>query len=214
MRICITAGPTREYIDPVRFITNASSGQMGCAVADWAAAAGHEVTLLLGPVCRKPPDGVQLVRFVTVADLQARLGEHFPQTDLLVMAAAVGDFTVVQPAARKISRRAGPIRLDLQPTPDLLEALAETRTPRQRIVAFAVEDGPPEVAADKARQEMQRKGANWVVVNTPAAIGAGASKACILGPRGVVLDWAQRDKQELARAIVEVSTGPWPEATA
>jgi hypothetical protein len=61
---------------------------------------------------------------------------------------------------------------------------------------------------------MQRKGANWVVVNTPAAIGAGASKACILGPRGVVLDWAQRDKQELARAIVEVSTGPWPEATA
>ncbi|MFP4354098.1 MAG: phosphopantothenoylcysteine decarboxylase [Phycisphaerae bacterium] len=202
MNLLITAGPTREYIDPVRYISNGSSGRMGYAVAAAAVEAGHAVTLLSGPVCAQPPEGVKLVPFVTVGDLQAALDEHFHTCDLLVMAAAVGDFTVAGPRDRKISRKAGHITLELTPTADLLGGLAGRKRPDQRIVAFAVEDGPAQAAQAKARAEMHAKGADWVVVNPPAAMESADSEACMLGPEGPVLPWARRDKTELARAIL------------
>ncbi len=124
MKVLVTAGPTREHIDAVRFITNASSGRMGYAVAAAAAEAGMEVTLLSGPVALATPGGCEVVRFVTVAELKAALEARFAACDALVMAAAVGDFTVDRVASGKLHRDTGPLTLTLRPTPDLLAGLA------------------------------------------------------------------------------------------
>lgn len=203
----MTAGPTREPIDAVRFITNASSGRMGYAVAGAAARAGHEVTLLTGPVSEQPPKGCRAVPFQTVAELKAALDERFDACDTLVMAAAVGDFRPERVLCGKIPRRAGPVTLRLVPTEDILAGLARRKRQGQIIVAFAVKAGPAEQIEAKARAEMAAKGADFVVVNTPAAMAQPRSRACILTPAGTVLPWAERTKDELAEAIVELIGG-------
>ena len=200
----MTAGPTREYIDTVRFITNASSGRMGCAVAQAAGLAGHEVTLLAGPLAVAIPRRCKVVRFVSVADLREALDEHFESCDALVMAAAVGDFLVEDPSAEKLHRSTGPMTLRLLPTEDVLAGLSGRKRRGQIVMAFAVEDGRPEQIEAKAREKMVTKGADYVVVNTPAAIGATESDACILSRDGVALAWASRSKDQLARRIVEI----------
>lgn len=204
MRICVTAGPTREPIDAVRFITNASSGRMGYAVAAAALAAGHEAVLLTGPVCLDPPEGAEVVSFVTVDDLAGRLAERFPRCDALVMAAAVGDFRVESPASGKISRRGGPVSVRLVPTEDVLAGVAAGKRPGQVVMAFAAERGDREAMAAKARSEMAAKGADLVVCNPASAMGAADSEACILSAEGVVVPWARRQKGDLAAELIRV----------
>jgi len=207
MHILITAGPTRESIDSVRFITNGSSGQMGCAVAKAALEAGHRVTLLLGEGARaamSPAAGLEVVPFVTVDDLRRELTERFTSADVLVMAAAVGDFWPERVLPTKLSRRGGPITLRLVPTEDLLAGVGATKKPTQRIVAFAVEDGLPDEIQAKARAEMLEKNADFVVVNTPAAMAASHSTACILTREGVAMPWDDRPKETLAEDIVNL----------
>lgn len=202
MRVLVTAGPTREYLDDVRFISNASSGRMGCAVAAAGVAAGHEVTLLIGPIALEPPAGCRVEPFVSVDDLKAALEEHFDRCDALVMTAAVGDFRPEHRVAGKIPRRGGPVTIRLLPTEDLLAGLAGRKRRDQTIIAFAVEQLAPAEAEAKARAEMAAKGADFVVVNPPAAMGQARGEACILSPEGVVLPWEVRDKGDLARQIV------------
>ena len=202
MRVLISAGPTREHIDEVRFITNASSGKMGYACAAVAVEAGHDVTLVSGPVAVEPPAGCEVVRVVSVGDLKAALEERFEGCDGLIMAAAVGDFTVDGgPRRGKIPRSAGPLELRLVPTPDILAGLGRRRRPDQVLVAFAVEARRDEA---KARREMLAKGCDYVVLNAPAAMSAEASEACILSREGTVLRWARRPKVELARRIISL----------
>ncbi len=202
MRIIITSGPTREHIDSVRFITTASSGKMGYAVAAGAVSAGHEVTLITGPTAIDPPAGCEVVTFVTVRELAQTLDERFDDCDALIMAAAIGDFTVENPSATKISRSAGPVPITLEPTEDILAGVGRRKRLGQVIIAFAVEDAPAEQAEAKARDEMKRKNADYVVLNPPAAMGADASEACILSPDGIALPWAKRTKTDLSRQIV------------
>lgn len=206
MHVLVTAGPTREPIDSVRFITNASSGRMGYAVAAAAEEAGHRVTLLTGPVSLAPPPGVEVARFVTVEDLRDALDARFDACDALVMAAAVGDFAVRNPSPAKIPRAGGPVTIDLVPTEDLLAGLGARRRPGQVLIGFAVEDAAD--AAGKARAEMARKRTDYTVVNTPAALSAARSLAAILSPAGVVLPWAERSKDDLAREIVRLLARP------
>lgn len=207
MRIIVTAGPTREYIDGVRFITNASSGKMGYACAAAGAEAGHDVTLITGPAAVDPPGGVELVPIVSVEELREALAGRFPQADALIMAAAVGDFTVQMRLAGKLPRSAGPVQITLVPTQDVLAGVASKKRPAQIIVAFAVEDDPPEQAQEKARAEMADKGADYVVVNSPAAMGADDSEACILSAGGIAVPWARRSKTDLAREIIGLLAG-------
>ncbi len=209
MQVIVTAGPTREYIDTVRFITNASSGRMGCAVAREAAKAGHHVTLLLaqGLAASAIQEGCTVVPFVSTSDLKRELMARFAECDALVMAAAVGDFRVEEPANRKLSRSAGAIDLHLLPTEDVVAAVCAAKRDDQVAVTFAVEDGAIDEMETKARAEMAAKKANYVVVNTPAAIGCDESRACILSARAVALPWAMRSKQQLARQIVKLLTG-------
>jgi phosphopantothenoylcysteine decarboxylase / phosphopantothenate---cysteine ligase len=186
MRVLITAGPTREHIDSVRFITNASSGKMGYAVAAAALAAGHEVTLLTGPVCLTPPPGATVVPFVTVAELQAELERRFDACDALIMSAAVGDFTVKDPYPTKLRRSAGPVTIELVPTEDILAGLSRRRRPGQILIGFAVQDfdpcsaDPVSGAEAAARAELTVKGIDYVVANPPASMSADSSLAAIL----------------------------------
>lgn len=212
MNVLITTGPTREYIDSVRFLSNASSGRMGCAVAAAGRAAGDSVTLLHGPIDQgvlgelAVDAGCRTISFTSVADLQQALGEHFPACDVLVMAAAVGDFFIVNPffeKTKKIHRSNGPITLELTPTPDVLAGVAANKRADQKIVAFAVEDPPLQAAEEKARAELKSKHADFVVVNTPEAMAASQSQACILSADATLLPWDKRTKQELAEQIVK-----------
>ncbi len=204
MRILITAGPTRAYIDSVRFITNASSGRMGYALAEVAAQAGHDVTLLSGPVVLDPPDSCEVVPFVTAGDLAAELAERFGGIDVLIMAAAVGDFQVQDIAAGKLRRSAGPVDLHLLPTDDLCAAAGKVKRPDQLIVAFAVNDGTDEQVQKAALEKLSIKNADLIVINTPKAMAGETSRAAVLSGEGIVLAWADRPKRELAAEIIKL----------
>ena len=207
MRMIVTAGPTREYIDDVRFISNASSGRMGCAVTAAATRSGHRVTLLVGPgvaATAAEAPACEVVRFVSVDDLRRELAERFADCDALVMTAAVGDFRPAERVAGKIPRAGGAVTIELVPTEDVLATTTAGRREGQVVVAFAVETGTPEAAADKARSELARKGADFVVVNGPEAMESAESDACMLSREATALAWARRPKDKLAREIVRV----------
>ena len=124
MKVLVTAGPTREAIDPVRFVSNRSSGKMGYAVAAAALKAGHAVRLISGPVALAPPRGARLVRATTAAEMLAAVQKHAGACDVLVMAAAVADWRPKKPARRKLKKAAGPPRIAWEATPDILKTLA------------------------------------------------------------------------------------------
>ena len=134
MHLLITAGPTREPIDAVRFLSNRSSGRLGLALARAGLEAGHEVTLLLGPVeAPAVPEGVVTHRFETTRELEALLGEHVPRCDALIMAAAVADYRPVRAREGKLAREGeGRVTLELEPTPDLIAQAAKTKRPGRR----------------------------------------------------------------------------------
>jgi phosphopantothenoylcysteine decarboxylase/phosphopantothenate--cysteine ligase len=164
LRVLVTAGGTREPIDAVRFVGNRSSGRMGLALAERAASRGAEVTLVAANVSLPDPPGVRVVRVETAAELAAAVAEEFPRCHVLLMAAAVADFRPSAPAREKIAREdTGALDLHLEPTEDVVGALAAARGPGQTVVGFAAEHGGDVVA--RARQKLGRKGLDAIVVN-------------------------------------------------
>ena len=138
MHFLITAGPTREPIDPVRFVSNRSTGQMGFELARAAAALGHSVRLIHGPTPIPPPSDIPSISVVTTADLLDAVLSHLPWADILIMAAAPCDWRPI-PAPQKLKKSDGPPVLRFEPTPDILRAVAPLRRPAQRIYGFAAE---------------------------------------------------------------------------
>ncbi len=167
MRLIITAGPTREPIDPVRFIGNRSSGRVGFALAADAAQRGHEVTLLLGPVMLprdEVPAAVNVVAFETTQQLSDQLHQRFDRCDVLIMAAAVADYTPTVFHTGKLPRRAdGSLTIELSPTADVVAGVAKTKRSNQRIIGFALEE--ESVLQDRARKKLERKGIDAIVAN-------------------------------------------------
>jgi phosphopantothenoylcysteine decarboxylase / phosphopantothenate---cysteine ligase len=163
LRVLVSAGGTREPIDPVRYIGNRSSGRMGLALADRAARRGAEVTLVAASVALPAPHGVRRVDVETAAELGAALGREFDSADVLMMAAAPADFRPRRAANEKIHREgSGGLELDLEETEDILASLAARRRPGQTIVGFAAETGE---GLQRAREKLQRKGADAIVLN-------------------------------------------------
>ena len=162
LRVLVTAGGTREPIDPVRFIGNRSSGRMGIALAAAAARRGAEVTLVAANVALPEPAGVRRLDVETAAQLTAAANAEFPATHVLLMAAAPADFRPTAAAPGKLEREDA-LDLHLEPTEDILAALAAARTPSQTIVGFAAEHGGE--AAGRARDKLTRKGADLIVLN-------------------------------------------------
>jgi phosphopantothenoylcysteine decarboxylase/phosphopantothenate--cysteine ligase len=163
LRVLISAGGTREPIDPVRFIGNRSSGRMGLALAERAARRGAEVTLVAANVTLPAPAGVRRVDVETAADLAGALDREFDSADVLVMAAAPADFRPARAADEKIHREgAGKLELDLEATEDILAGLSGRRRDGQTIIGFAAET---DSELDRAREKLARKGADAIVLN-------------------------------------------------
>jgi phosphopantothenoylcysteine decarboxylase / phosphopantothenate---cysteine ligase len=162
LRVLVTAGGTREPIDPVRFLGNRSSGRMGLALAAAAARRGAEVTLIAANVALPTPAGVRRIDVETAAQLSEAVRAEFSRAHVLLMAAAPADFRAAAPAGEKLRRAAG-LELRLEPTEDILAGLAGGRTPEQTVVGFAAEHGGDGVG--RAREKLARKGADLIVLN-------------------------------------------------
>lgn len=194
LRLLITAGPTYEPIDAVRFIGNRSSGRLGSALADHAARAGWSVRLLLGPNAIEPADpGVELVRFRSTADLEALLAEHLPDSDVLIMAAAVADYRPEPGSVRsegKHRRTGESLVLKLEATPDLLAGCAAVARPDQLLVGFALE--PEAELLASARAKLARKSIDLIVANPLETMESPAIHARLIGnpDRGFPVDIA------------------------
>ncbi|MDH5762005.1 MAG: bifunctional phosphopantothenoylcysteine decarboxylase/phosphopantothenate--cysteine ligase CoaBC [Nitrospinota bacterium] len=169
-RILVTAGPTREPLDPVRFITNRSSGKMGYAIARQARSRGAEVTLISGPTHLEPPFGVTLLNCQRTGEMAEQVLHHLPQCDVLIMTAAVGDFAPETVSKEKIKKSGEQsLVLNLHPTQDILQAVADKKT-HQLIVGFAAES---ENVVQSATEKLRRKQLDMIVANDISAPGIG-----------------------------------------
>ena len=202
MRILISAGPTREFIDPVRFITNSSSGQMGYALAAAALRRGHEVTLVSGPVNILPPAGAHVVNVVTAAEMAEAMKSRFPDCDCCIMSAAVADYRPAHVHDQKMKKSPGNMLLELERTEDILKALGSMKNERQLLVGFAAES---ENLLENAAGKLARKNLDWIVANKLADGFAKATNACVLlGKGGEKICFDTRPKTELAEALLEM----------
>lgn len=207
MRILITAGGTREYIDPVRFISNASSGRMGYALARAALKAGHEVTLITAPTALKPPARAKVVPVESAAQMFQAVKECFPECDCLIMAAAVADYTPARPAKTKLKKQAARLTLELKPTLDILKWAGRQRRvgcahhgPKM-VVGFALEDKDLLANAEK---KLREKHLDMIVANAPDAIGGEKTTVHIkCGDRGWV-KIANATKATIAKRIISL----------
>lgn len=168
-RILITAGPTHEPIDPVRFIGNRSSGKMGFALANAAALRGAEVTLISGPVALGTPKNVTRVDVGTAQQMYDEVMKRFKKQDVLILAAAVADYAPVTAADEKIKKKDAALSLELRSTPDILRTLGEKRTKKQTLIGFALETNN-EVA--NAKEKLTKKNADLIVLNSTKDEGA------------------------------------------
>jgi phosphopantothenoylcysteine decarboxylase/phosphopantothenate--cysteine ligase len=203
-RVIVTAGPTRESLDPVRVVTNRSSGRMGYAVAQAAWARGAEVLLVSGPSALPAPEGVELVRVESTADLKNAVAARLSDADLLVMAAAPADFRPATAAASKTARGKGALEIRLEPTEDVLAATAGARKPGAIIVGFALETGD---ALARAREKLVRKDLDLIVVNDALEAGAGfeveTNRVTLLGRDGSEAAMPLASKRAVAEMILD-----------
>lgn len=199
MRILITAGPTREYLDDVRFLSNASSGQMGYAIAASCIEAGHEVVLVSGPVTLEPPAGCELVPVETTSDLEDACLSHFPDCDGVIAAAAVCDYRPKERAKGKMKKTGGTVVFEMVETTDVLAALGKIKTDKQWILGFALES---QDARKNAMRKLRKKNCDFIVLNDTSAIGSELNKVEILNVEGDTATRFAGPKTEIARSLV------------
>ena len=203
LQVVVTAGGTREPIDPVRFIGNRSSGKMGVAIAEAARDRGASVTLIAGVMSVPPPRGVTVVDASTAAAMRQAVLRAAPGADLLVMAAAVADFAPKRPSGRKIKRDGGELQIDLVPNPDIIAEVGEMADgSRPFLIGFAAESDDLEA---NARSKLRDKGLDLIVGNRVGgpfdAIGSDENKVTVFGAEGVLSDWPMLPKRQVAERL-------------
>lgn len=199
MRILITAGPTREYLDDVRFLSNASSGQMGYAIAASCIEAGHEVVLVSGPVTLEPPKGCELVPVETTSDLEKVCLSHYPDCDGIIAAAAVCDYRPKERKKGKLKKTGGAVVFEMVETPDVLAALGEMKSRKQWILGFALES---QDARKNAMRKLKKKNCDFIVLNDTSAIGSGSNSVEVLNDQGKTVVELSGPKPEIAQGLV------------
>ena len=201
-KILITAGPTYEKIDPVRFIGNYSSGKMGFALAEECAKRGAEVTLIAGPVALSCSSGIHRVNVESCQEMYNASIEAFPWQDAAILCAAVADFKPAMTADRKIKRGEDGLRLQLEPTQDIAASLGKMKREEQRLVAFALETDHEE---SNAESKLKKKNADFVVLNSTRNKGTtfrtDDNQIIIVSPQGKK-EYGKKPKSEVARDIV------------
>ena len=202
-RLLITAGPSREPLDPVRYISNRSSGKMGYALARRGARRGAEVTLVSGPTALKPPPGIRLISVTTTAEMRAAVLQEFPRATAVLMAAAVADYHPERFVPRKIKKGRAPLQLKLEPNPDLLRELGAKKNGKV-LIGFAAET---EQLVDNAKKKLREKNLDLVVANDVTEEGSGfdgdTNVATLLDRRGSVQRLPLMSKDDLADRIYD-----------
>jgi phosphopantothenoylcysteine decarboxylase/phosphopantothenate--cysteine ligase len=203
-RIVVTAGPTREPVDPVRVLSNRSSGRMGYALAAAAWRRGANVVLISGPASLEPPVGIDLRRVETADQMTEQVRNAIADADVLIMAAAVADFRPVAPSSSKIKKSAGVGAIELEPAPDVLTATRAHRASNLRVVGFALETDAHEA---NAKKKLQEKGMDIVVLNDATEAGAGfevaTNRVTIFSADGSADSLPLMSKDEVADAILD-----------
>ena len=204
VRVLISAGPTHEPIDPVRFLGNRSSGKMGFALAADAAACGARTTLISGPVCLPTPLNVERINVTTALEMRDAIHERAAEVDLIIMTAAVADFRPAKVLDQKFKKQQGLLRIDLVPNPDILASLAEV-APQVLRVGFAAET---EISDDKIRAKMQRKNVDFLVLNDVSrrdiGFGVDENEVTVFQRDGAPLFLSRRPKSELAAELMNL----------
>ncbi|OGV56624.1 MAG: hypothetical protein A2X49_08540 [Lentisphaerae bacterium GWF2_52_8] len=205
MKILVSAGPTREKIDPVRFISNRSSGKMGYALAEAALTAGHCVCIVSGPVALKPPPGAEFVPVESAAEMASAMREHAKDADLVIMAAAVADYRPVSAADQKIKKSEAKLSLELERTEDILASLGKNKKPSQILVGFAAETS--ELVAH-ARAKLEAKNLDWIIANDVSRPSCGfdsdTNAVTMLSRDGRSIELPLSDKKHLAIEILKI----------
>jgi phosphopantothenoylcysteine decarboxylase/phosphopantothenate--cysteine ligase len=202
--VLVTAGPTREPLDPVRVFTNRSTGTMGYAIAEAAAARGADVVLVSGPTTLDAPDGVKVVQVETAEEMNEAVQARRDDADYVFGAAAVADYTPTDPSASKRKKEEGDLVLHLRRTPDILKTVGDHRRPEQVLVGFALEtdDG-----LDNARRKLEEKHLDWIVLNNPTEEGAGfgpsTNRVTLLSRDGTTEELPLLSKTEVANTLLD-----------
>ena len=200
VRVLISAGRTEEPLDPVRVLTNRSSGRMGFALAEAARDRGADVTVVAGPVSVEPPQGVRIVPVVTAVQMERALREEAARAQVLVMAAAVADYRPAHPTAQKIKRVEESLTITLESTPDILAALGAAKPKGQVVVGFALET---EDGVERARRKLATKHADLIVLNAPDhGIGTKTNLVTLVEARSA-LELPEASKREVAEHILD-----------
>ena len=202
--VLVTAGPTREPLDPVRVFTNRSTGTMGYALARAAAARGADVTLVSGPTTLSPPDGVDVISVQTAAEMNEAVQARRADADLVFMAAAVADYAPAETSSTKRKKDDEDLVLHLRRTPDILKALGAHKRPGQVLVGFALETNDGLV---NARRKLEDKNLDWIVLNNPTEEGAGfgpaTNRVTILSREGTSEELPLMPKSEVAETLLD-----------
>jgi phosphopantothenoylcysteine decarboxylase/phosphopantothenate--cysteine ligase len=207
MKLLITAGPTREPIDAVRFIGNRSSGRMGAAIAAAATAAGHAVTLVVGPVSVPLPEVTRRIDVETAAQMQRAVLDEFPSHDLLIMAAAVADYRPKHVHTEKLARTGGTLTLECEPTEDILAAIGAIKRADQRTVGFSLEMAGN---VDRSREKLVRKKLDLIVYNPTQTMESDDVEAVLLWADGRTETLGARSKADFAQVLVRRAIGLFP----
>ncbi|WP_460681028.1 bifunctional phosphopantothenoylcysteine decarboxylase/phosphopantothenate--cysteine ligase CoaBC [Mucilaginibacter koreensis] len=201
-KVLVTAGPTYEAIDPVRFIGNHSSGKMGYAIADEMASLGAEVTLVSGPTAQHTDNAAHLIQVTSAAEMLTACEQVFTQADICIMSAAVADYTPAQPQAQKIKKQEAGLNIELKKTTDILKRLGEQKRTNQLLVGFALETNNEE---QYAIEKLQRKNLDLIVLNSLNDAGAGfktdTNKVTLIDKNLHKTTFALKTKTEVARDI-------------
>lgn len=200
IRFLITAGPTREFIDPIRFISNRSSGKMGYALAEAARAVSSQVMLVSGPTALTPPKGIEFVPVVTAQEMSDAVWARFEQSDIVIMAAAVCDFRpkAVAPQKIKKTRLGGGLTLPFEPTPDILAELGR-RKKSQTLIGFAAETENLEA---NALDKLRRKNLDLIVANDASAFESDTNDVTLISAAGKTERLSAMTKTKVAAAII------------
>ncbi len=205
-RVLITAGPTREFIDPVRYLSNRSSGKMGYALAAAAQEVGAAVTVISGPTNQTAPEPVVIVPVISAEEMATAVAEQSPQADIIIMAAAVCDFRPRSRSPQKIKKAAFGMQLDLEATPDILSTLGRSKRVGQLLVGFALETAD---LVDNARAKLQQKNVDLIIANHADALDADRNQVTVLDRSGNIEEWPEMTKKQLAQRLIERIVQAW-----
>ncbi len=201
----ITAGPTQEPIDPVRYISNHSSGKMGYALAEEVIKLGHRVLLITGPTALTPPKKAQVISVVTALDMYGAVIKHYKKADIIIMVAAVADYRPIKIAGQKIKKNKSSMTLNLIKNPDILKILGQKKNKEQILVGFAAET---QSVIKYAQKKLVEKNCDWMIANNVSQKGIGFgskhNELTLLSKKGEVLNLRRDTKKNLAKKIIKI----------